>query len=638
MASFLNDFGGEAKKNLREGFEQNTGVLGQALRERRMREERKKRTEKEVASIQEGIGKLRLASNSLFNIERSFLQISRNVQLIAKAMDAQVTLQKESDKLAKQLTDISQTKQQTAKPEPKQQAAIEKIGDQKEEQSLLSKIGDLVDNFEKKRRTGRTPQKRTPRGRANRLKRLSKVNLGRAARVLGRVGTTAARFSPVASVAAYGYGAYKASEFLEKTNYGASMQQGAGQTAERAFRNKDTSYGTDLTPDQARAILEQPDSPAKQRDIKAFGGLEKIQAIANIQQKVEQPETKPETKPTLPVSSAGGGRGVVNPALVKPREERVQPTQVWVDSEGRPITTGTGEIVQAAPAAQPVKPIPPPPPPAPAAKPPVAATPVPSGSAEPLVKKISAQSGRQAMIDEMDKQGITDPVKRAAIMAQAAVETGGFQFLSENLAYSAGRMKEVFGRLKNTPMETIQQAIQQGVKGIGTLVYGGDPSSPSYQFGVKQLGNVQPGDGFRYRGRGFFQLTGRSNYTKAGVADQPEKLLDLKPAAETAVNFANRYKGSYDDVNSFTRFVNGGLTHVKERGEFFNKFLDDPSITKANATSGKEIGNASTNVAAAKRGSTSAPNVTVIAVTNQQTIKKPAGMPARKEYPTPVAA
>jgi hypothetical protein len=126
-------------------------------------------------------------------------------------MDAQVVLQKESDKLAKQLAGVSQTKQQTAQPEPKQQAAIGKIGDQKEELSLLSKIGDLVDTFERKR------TRRTPRGRANRIKRQAKVNLGRAARAIGRVGTTAARFTPVASAAAYAYGTYEASKFLEKT-------------------------------------------------------------------------------------------------------------------------------------------------------------------------------------------------------------------------------------------------------------------------------------------------------------------------------------------------------------------------------------------------------------------------------------
>ena len=636
MASFLNDFGGEAKKNLREdlreGFEQNTGVLGQALRERRMREERKKRTEKEVASIQEGIGKLRLASNSLFNIERSFLQISRNVQLIAKAMDAQVTLQKESDKLAKQLTDISQTKQQIAKPEPKQQAAIEKIGDQKEEQSLLSKIGDLVDNFEKKRRTGRTPQKRTPRGRANRLKRLSKVNLGRAARVLGRVGTTAARFSPVASVAAYGYGAYKASEFLEKTSYGASMQHGAGQTAERAFRNKDTSYGTDLTPDQARAILEQPDSPAKQRDIKAFGGLEKIQAIANIQQKVEQPETKPETKPTLPVSSAGGGRGVVNPALVKPREEQVQPTQVWVDSEGRPITTGTGEIVQAAPAAQPVKPIPPPPPPAPAAAPvtkPSVAAAAPAIAPTTPANKPTGLVG--SIVNSLKESGITSIKAISNILATIKAETG-FKVRSEDTFYrSAEAIQKTFGVRRIPTLEFAQQFVGKSEE-LANEVY------------KKTDGNSAPGDGYKYRGRGWIQHTGKNQYaaiakyTGVDVLNNPDLLNDPVVATKALAWFFLKYKNKKPEQLESIGEVNSAVGFADTTGQKAVVRAKSAELITADISGGQDLEKLNVNVAAAKRGSTSAPNVTVIAVTNKQTIKKPAGMPARNEYPTPVAA
>jgi len=633
MASFLNDFGGEAKKNLREdfreGFEQNTGVFGQALRERRMREERKKRTEKEVASIQEGIGKLRLTSNSLFNIERSFLQISRNVQLIAKAMDAQVTLQKESDKLTKQLTDISQTKQQTAKPKPKQQAAIEKIGDQKEEQSLLSKIGDLVDNFERKRRTGRTPQKRTPRGRANRLKRLSKVNLGRAAQVLGRVGTTAARFSPVASIAAYGYGAYKASEFLEKTSYGASMAHGAGQTAERAFRNKDTSYGTDLTPDQARAILEQPDSPAKQRDIKAFGGLEKIQAIANIQLKAEP---KPETKPTLPVSSAGGGRGVVNPALVKPREERVQPTQVWVDSEGRPITTGTGETVQAAPAAQPVKPIPPPPPPALAAKPQVAATPT-DIKTQTNGKFSNPKDFIAALLPYAQK--VTDmiggKVPPIAILGQWAGESGAGSSMPADFNYAGIKAGTQFtkGDFVLTEERYTDKQLERA-KASGeelAAVLGPDDK-------MKKKGRSVTVD--EWYGKGAWQAAKNEGKNWVQVKSYFAKFKDFNDFATSFAKFIMSPR--YSKAREQTTPAGFGLEIAKAGYATASAEKYSAKIANFASSQGNDLGQMSTNVAAAKRDTSSTPNVTVIAVTNQQTIKKPAGMPARNEYPTPVAA
>ena len=293
-----------------------------------------------------------------------------------------------------------------------------------------------------------------------------------------------------------------------------------------------------------------------------------------------------------------------DPEVQRRRNDRNDPGNAPARERDRPKRDADRLKTPTSFAPPPTTATPPPLPPAadPVAKPSVAAAAsTSSGATEPLVKKISPQSGKQAMLDEMDKQGITDPVKRAAIMAQAAVETGGFQYLSENLSYSAARMKEVFGRLKGTSIETIEQAIKLGVKGIGTLVYGGDPSSPSYKFGVKQLGNVEPGDGFKYRGRGFIQLTGRSNYARAGALDNPGKLLELGPAAETAVNFANRYKSDYANVKAFTQYVNGGQTHVIERGEFFKKFLNDTSITKANATSGSDVGSASSNVAALKK-------------------------------------
>jgi predicted chitinase len=263
-----------------------------------------------------------------------------------------------------------------------------------------------------------------------------------------------------------------------------------------------------------------------------------------------------------------------------------------------------------------------PPPPTPGA-PPLAT----GGSSEPLVTIISPAAGKQAMIDELNRQGITDPTKRAAIMAQAAEETGGFRVLSEDLRYSASRMKELFGRLRNTPLETIQEAIKQGSRGIGNLLYGGDPSSPSYAFGAKQLGNVRPDDGFKYRGRGFLQLTGRANYKRAGVEDDPEKLLQLQPAAETAVSFASKFKGDFDDITSFTKFVNGGTINLDMRKKYYDKFKNDPSITSAsvNKTSpniGSLVGDQSTAVAAAKKDAQAGGNVTIVAVDNTQTIKR----------------
>jgi predicted chitinase len=196
-------------------------------------------------------------------------------------------------------------------------------------------------------------------------------------------------------------------------------------------------------------------------------------------------------------------------------------------------------------------------------------------SAEPLVKKISSIDGIKTMLAELERQGIVDPVTKAAIMAQVAVESGGFQYLSENLAYSVDGLKKNFGRLKDVSEATLKDAISRGVAGIGELLYGGSADSPSYKFGQKNLGNTEPGDGAKFRGRGFIQLTGRANYTRAGAADNPEALLDINTAAKTSVDFAKQFKGNFSDVKAFTQYVNGGQSHVMEREEYYKKYLND---------------------------------------------------------------
>lgn len=206
---------------------------------------------------------------------------------------------------------------------------------------------------------------------------------------------------------------------------------------------------------------------------------------------------------------------------------------------------------------------------------------VPTG--EPLVKKISPEAGKKAMLNEMNTQKVSDPTTRAAIMAQAAKETGGFALLSENLGYSVGGLSNTFQRLKNTSKEDLEAAVKGGASAIGELVYGGNKDSPSYAFGVRELGNTEPGDGARFRGRGFFQLTGRANYKRAGALNSPEKLLDMGEAAKTAVDFALRYKGDFGDVHAFTKYVNGAYLGEKERKAYFDAFLNDPEITKVGA-------------------------------------------------------
>lgn len=182
-------------------------------------------------------------------------------------------------------------------------------------------------------------------------------------------------------------------------------------------------------------------------------------------------------------------------------------------------------------------------------------------------KKISNSEGKRAVIMALDKRGVSDPMARAAIMAQIAHESGGFTKLSENLNYSSGRLKQVFSYYRANPAEA--QADSGNQVAIGSKAYG------------NRLGNGPPqtGDGYEYRGRGFIQLTGKSNYNRFGV-NNPDDLLNPSKAAENAVDYMLGYKGNWNDIKSVTRYVNGDkMLGLNERAGYFTSFVNDPEIT-----------------------------------------------------------
>ena len=83
------------------------------------------------------------------------------------------------------------------------------------------------------------------------------------------------------SFLAYAVGLYLAKEHLDETEYGKRVAQGESKLAQKALREKQTDFSKlKLSKDEAQAVLDQPDSPAKKRDIESFGGVERLQAIA----------------------------------------------------------------------------------------------------------------------------------------------------------------------------------------------------------------------------------------------------------------------------------------------------------------------------------------------------------------------
>lgn len=107
-----------------------------------------------------------------------------------------------------------------------------------------------------------------------------------------------------------------------------------------------------------------------------------------------------------------------------------------------------------------------------------------------------------------------------------------------------------------------------------TIELGADDYFAKYE-GRHDLGNTQPGDGLRFKGRGLIQITGRANYRAAGMAlgvdllSEPARLAEPELAARSAgwfwkANGLNRY-ADIDQFASLTKRINGGYSHIDER-------------------------------------------------------------------------
>ena len=179
-----------------------------------------------------------------------------------------------------------------------------------------------------------------------------------------------------------------------------------------------------------------------------------------------------------------------------------------------------------------------------------------------------------------EANGITTPRRMAHFMAQAMTETGGFTVVRENMSYSVPRMLEIFGVGKHsanvTPAEA--QSLAHKPEALSERVYGlGNPTK------AQKLGNTQPGDGFRYRGNGVLQTTGRGAHREMGQAfgldfeNNPDMVSAaehaLKPAIkEWSNNNLNKF-ADLDDIRTITKRINGGLNGFEERKRFFAKLL-----------------------------------------------------------------
>jgi putative chitinase len=178
-----------------------------------------------------------------------------------------------------------------------------------------------------------------------------------------------------------------------------------------------------------------------------------------------------------------------------------------------------------------------------------------------------------AQISETAKKfNITNNLRLAHFLAQCAHESGNFKAVSENLNYSADGLKKTFG--KYFPGTLAESYAKQPEK-IASRVYGGRMGN----------GDETTKEGYKFRGRGYIQLTGKANYTKftqfigEDCVSNPDLVANKYPLASAAFFFDSNKLwsicdlGSSDDVvTKVTKRVNGGTHGLDDRLSKFKKY------------------------------------------------------------------
>jgi putative chitinase len=195
------------------------------------------------------------------------------------------------------------------------------------------------------------------------------------------------------------------------------------------------------------------------------------------------------------------------------------------------------------------------------------------------VKQATAQKWVEAVAAACQEFNINTPQRIAGFLSQCAHESGGFERLQENLNYSADGMAGIWPKRfavlgpdkkpvkkdgKNQPNK-FALALHRKPEMIANVVYSG------------RMGNgpTESGEGWKYRGRGLKQLTGKDNHRACSeglgvdLVANPDLLLEPVYAARSAAwfwatNKCNNFADS-GDIEGLTKKINGGLIGIDDR-------------------------------------------------------------------------
>jgi len=175
--------------------------------------------------------------------------------------------------------------------------------------------------------------------------------------------------------------------------------------------------------------------------------------------------------------------------------------------------------------------------------------------------------------DTAAKFEINTPLRLAHFLAQCGHESGGFKAVQENLNYSAKGLNGVFKKY----FPTLESALpyERKPEKIASKVYGG------------RMGNgpESTGEGYKFRGRGYIQLTGKDNYKAFGAAigedmtATPDKVATHYPLLSAAWFFSKNGLHKLADggatdavVTQITKRVNGGTIGLPDRIKHFKEY------------------------------------------------------------------
>jgi putative chitinase len=175
--------------------------------------------------------------------------------------------------------------------------------------------------------------------------------------------------------------------------------------------------------------------------------------------------------------------------------------------------------------------------------------------------------------DVMAKFNINTPLRLAHFLAQCGHESGGFKAVNENLNYGAKGLRGIFG--KYFPTDEKAALYERKPEKIANLVY------------ASRMGNgpEASGEGYKFRGRGFIQLTGKTNYqafdktVEDNIEANPDLVATKYPLLSAAWFWSKNGLNAIADqgnttevVTKITKKVNGGTIGLEDRVKHFKEY------------------------------------------------------------------